>query len=61
VLSAILKWLGGGVIGQYTAPLLQAYQAKLNAEGSQAKLDAELTIERIEAARDIAGHLIILP
>lgn len=54
MLSAILKWLGGGVIGQFTAPLLQAYQAKLNAQNDTERLDAELTISRIEAARDIA-------
>jgi hypothetical protein len=54
MLAIILKWLGGGVIGQFTGPLLQAYQAKLNAEGDTAKLEAEQTIQRIEAARDIA-------
>lgn len=54
MLAAILKWLGGGVIGQFTGPLLQAYQARLNADNDQGKRDAELTIQRIEAARDIA-------
>lgn len=54
MLSAILSWLGGGVIKQFTGPLLAAYQAKLNAQNDAEKLDAELTINRIEAARDIA-------
>lgn len=54
MLKAILGWLGGGVIAQFTGPLLAAYQAKLNAQTNTDKLDAELTIQRIEAARDIA-------
>lgn len=54
MLSAILNWLGGGVIRQFTDPLLAAYQAKLNAKNDTERLDAELTITRIEAARDIA-------
>lgn len=54
MLSAILNWLGGGILKQFTDPLLAAYQAKLNAKNDTDRLDAELTIERIEAARDIA-------
>lgn len=54
MLRIILDWLGGGVVKQFTGPLLAAYQAKLNATNSEQKLDAELTITRIEAARDIA-------
>ncbi len=54
MLSAILNWLGGGIVKQFTDPLLAAYQAKLNAKSDTDKLDAELTIQRIEAARDIA-------
>lgn len=54
MLSAILSWLGGGVIKQFTGPLLEAYQAKLRAQNDTERLDAELTIQRIEAARDIA-------
>jgi len=54
MLRAILDWLGGGVVKQFTQPLLDAYQAKLNAQNDSERLDAELTIQRIEAARDIA-------
>lgn len=54
MLGTILNWLGGGVIRQFTGPLLQAYQAKLAAENDTQKLDAERDIQRIEAARDIA-------
>ncbi len=54
MLSAILNWLGGGVIKQFTGPLLDAYKARLEAQNDQQRIDAELTISRIEAARDIA-------
>lgn len=54
MLKAILDWLGGGVIRQFTGPLLEAYQAKLRAQNDAERLDAETTIQRIEAARDIA-------
>ncbi|MFD2646373.1 hypothetical protein ACFSX5_01035 [Devosia albogilva] len=54
MLRAILDWLGGGVLKQFTGPLLEAYQAKLRAQNDTEKLDAELTIQRIETARDIA-------
>lgn len=54
MLRTILDWLGGGVVKQFTQPLLDAYQAKLNAQNNSERLDAELTIQRIEAARDIA-------
>lgn len=54
MLRAILDWLGGGVIRQFTGPLLQAYEAKLRAGNDADKLEAEQTAQRIEAARDIA-------
>lgn len=54
MLRAILDWLGGGVIKQFTGPLLAAYQAKLNAQNGEQRIEAEKTITRIEAARDIA-------
>lgn len=54
MLTAILNWLGGGIVKQFTDPLLAAYQAKLNAKNDTERLAAELTIQRIEAARDIA-------
>lgn len=52
--QAILNWLGGGVVKQFTDPLLAAYQAKLDAQNSEQRIEAEKTIVRIEAARDIA-------
>lgn len=54
MLTAILNWLGGGVLKQFTGPLLDAYKAKLEATNDRERIDAELTIQRIEAARDIA-------
>ena len=54
MLSAILTWLGGGIVKQFTEPLLAAYQAKLDAKSDTEVLEAEKTIARIEAARDIA-------
>lgn len=54
MLKAILDWLGGGVLKQFTAPLLAAYQAKLNAQNDSERLAAEQVITKIEAARDIA-------
>lgn len=54
MLSVILNWLGGGVMKQFTDPLLAAYQAKLNAKNDSERLAAEQVITKIEAARDIA-------
>lgn len=54
MLRTILNWLGGGVIQQFTGPLLDAYKAKLAAQNDTERLEAEQTITRIEAARDIA-------
>ena len=41
MLRAILDWLGGGVVKQFTDPLLQAYKARLSAQNSTEKLEAE--------------------
>jgi hypothetical protein len=54
MLRTILDWFGGGVIRQFTGPLLDAYKAKLAADNDEAKLELESTIARMEAARDIA-------
>lgn len=54
MLSFILKFLSGGIVGQFTGPLLEAYNARLKAQNDQQRLDADLTIKRLEAARDIA-------
>lgn len=50
----ILKLLGGGIIGQFTGPLLAAYRAKLDASNDAERIAAEQNIKGIEAARDIA-------
>ena len=50
----ILSWLSGGVIKQFTDPLLRAHELRLTAQNSIEKLDAEREISRLEAARDIA-------
>lgn len=54
MLKAILNWLGGGIVKQFTDPLLAAYQAKLQATNDAERLRAERDIEAITAARDIA-------
>jgi hypothetical protein len=54
MLRTILDWLGGGVLRQFTAPLLDAYKARLDANNDSERLAAETTIGKIEAARDIA-------
>jgi hypothetical protein len=50
----LLSLLTGGVVEKFTGPILAAYQAKLNAENNDARRDAETTIAKLEAARDIA-------
>ena len=54
MLKIILNWLGGGVVKQFTDPLLAAYQAKLAAQNDAERLAADQVIHRLEAARDIA-------
>ena len=53
-ISTILNWLGGGVVRQFTDPLLAAYQAKLVAANDHEKLALERDIAALTAARDIA-------
>lgn len=54
MLSAILSWLTGGAIKQFTDPLIRAYEAKLTAQNSEDRIAAERDIAAISAARDIA-------
>lgn len=54
MLQAILNWLSGGIVKQFTGPLLEAYQARLNAQNSEQRIEAEKAIAGMEAARDIA-------
>lgn len=54
MLQTILGFLGGGVIKQFTDPLLDAHKARLAAQTSKDKLEADQRIASLEAARDIA-------
>jgi hypothetical protein len=54
ILRTVLGWLSGGVLRQFTGPLLEAYKAKLEATNDADRLAAEQVVTRIEAARDIA-------
>jgi hypothetical protein len=45
MLSAILNWLSGGILGQITGPLLEAYKVKVNSTDEAAKLAAQDTID----------------
>ncbi|OWV77422.1 hypothetical protein ATY76_04595 [Rhizobium sp. R339] len=53
-MSWFAKFLFGGVMEAFTAPLLSAWKAKLDAETDEKRLAAEQAIKGIEAARDIA-------
>lgn len=50
----LLQWLTGPVIQQFTGPLLEAYEMRLNAQNDADRIAADLTITRLESARDIA-------
>jgi hypothetical protein len=54
MLDVILKWFGGGIVKQFTDPLLAAYKAKLAAGNDEDRITAERDIAAITAARDIA-------
>lgn len=60
MLKGILDWLGGGVIKQFTDPLLQAYQAKLAATNDAERLAADQQIAffegQIALAQTAAQH-----
>lgn len=45
----ILNWLSGGIIRQFTDPLLQAQKQFLDADGASEKLIAEQNLRLIEA------------
>ena len=54
VLTKLASLLTGGVIQQFTGPLLEAHRQRLEAQNSVERLAAEQEIARLEAARDIA-------
>lgn len=53
-MSWIANLIGGGIIAQFTQPLLEAHRLRLAAQNDRERLDAEKQIARLEAARDIA-------
>jgi len=53
MIGAILSWLGGGVISQIGKQLNSAYQAKLNAKNNTERLEADVTISRLEAQQAV--------
>lgn len=50
----LLKLLSGGVVQQFTGPLLEAHRLRLAAQNDAERIAAEREIARLEAARDIA-------
>ena len=52
-LNKLLNFFGGGVLTTITEQIGDAYQAKLAAETDKEKLEAEVTISRLEAQRSI--------
>lgn len=50
----ILSLVGGGIVEKFTGPIERAWQAKLAADNSDKRLDAERAIASLENQRDIA-------
>lgn len=50
----LLTFLASGVVEKFTAPLLDAWKAKLEADTDEKRLAADQAIKSIEAAREIA-------
>jgi hypothetical protein len=50
----LMRLLTGGVIEQFTKPLLEAHRMRLAAQNDSERFEAEQAIVRIETARDIA-------
>ena len=53
-MSWFVGLLTGGIIQQFTAPLLEAHRLRLAAQNDSERLMAEKQIASLEAARDIA-------
>ena len=53
-MSWLVSILTGGVVKQFTGPLLEAHRQRLTASNSTERIAAEQEIARLEAARDIA-------
>lgn len=50
----LLNLLTGGIIQQFTAPLLEAHRLRLTARNDSERVEADKELARLEAARDIA-------
>lgn len=48
MISTILSWLTGGIIGSITKPLVQAYEIKAKAANDHERLAADVTIKQLE-------------
>ena len=53
MLGFILKWLTGGGIAGIGEQLNKAYQAKLNAQNDQQRIEAEMTISQLTARQAV--------
>jgi len=51
--GTILSWLGGGIIGQIGKQLNQAYQAKLTAQTSSERIEADKVITELTAQQAV--------
>ena len=50
---SLFSWLTSGVVGSITSSLNEAYQAKLTAQTSEKKLEADILISKLEAQRSV--------
>lgn len=53
IFSAVLNWLGGGIVGEIGEQLNIAYQAKLNAQTNAERTAADKVIATLEARRSV--------
>lgn len=50
----LARLLTGGIVQQFTGPLLEAHRQRLEAQNNAERIAAEQEIARLESARDIA-------
>lgn len=53
-MNRILSWLTGPIIEKFTAPLVEAYRLRLEAQNDSERLEAERYIAQLETSRSIA-------
>jgi len=54
MLTAVLNWLSGGIVGQIGKELNKAYAAKLQAQTSKERLEADKRIAELKALKEMA-------